>query len=227
MMAPRKSFAGKFISTLAEKARHRQPLDLTIAVMSCSDGRQFQPVTASAGVDFMTARPKARSPRKAATKAKTTQANKTVPKAKTAKKTATTPKTQKKAATKSKGDPSQLIDARIEELGDWRGTTLAQVRDLIRQAVPTVIEEWKWRGVPVWYQDGMICTCETYKAVVKVTFAKGAALSDPKKLFNASLEGNARRAIDIHEGEKLDTVAFKALVHAAVDLNARGKSRKA
>jgi len=115
--------------------------------------------------------------------------------------------------------PSRLIDARIEALGDWRGTMLARVRALIRQAVPDVVEEWKWRGVPVWYRDGMICTGETYKSVVKLTFAKGAALEDPKALFNSSLEGNVRRAIDIHEGESLDEAAFKALVRAAVALN--------
>jgi hypothetical protein len=115
--------------------------------------------------------------------------------------------------------PSQLIDARIAELGDWRGQTLAEVRALIKAAVPEVVEEWKWRGVPTWYCDGMICTGETYKAVVKVTFAKGAALDDPSKLFNSSLEGNVRRAIDFHEGEALDAEAVKALIRAAVALN--------
>ena len=115
--------------------------------------------------------------------------------------------------------PSRLIDARIKELDDWRGRTLAQVRALIRQAVPEVAEEWKWRGVPVWSRDGIICTGETYKTVVKLTFAKGAALADPAKLFNSSLEGNTRRAIDIHEGEDIDAEAFKALVRAAAALN--------
>ena len=115
--------------------------------------------------------------------------------------------------------PSQLIDARIKELDDWRGETLARVRALISQALPKVTEEWKWRGVPCWYQDGLICTGETYKGVVKLTFAKGAALKDPKRLFNASLEGSTRRAIDIHEGEKLDATAFKALIRAAAALN--------
>ncbi len=115
--------------------------------------------------------------------------------------------------------PSRLIDARIKELDDWRGRTLAQVRALIRQAVPEVAEEWKWRGVPVWSHDGIICTGETYKTVVKLTFAKGAALADPAKLFNSSLEGNTRRAIDIHEGEDIDAEAFKALVRAAAALN--------
>lgn len=115
--------------------------------------------------------------------------------------------------------PSALIDARIEELGDWRGDTLARIRALIRQADPDVVEEWKWRGVPVWSDGGMICTGETYKSVVKLTFAKGAALADPSKLFNASLEGNTRRAIDIREGEALDEDAFKALIRAAVALN--------
>jgi hypothetical protein len=115
--------------------------------------------------------------------------------------------------------PSQLIDARIAELGDWRGETLARLRALIHEAVPEVVEEWKWRGVPVWYRDGMICTGETYKAVVKVTFAKGAALKDPTGMFNSSLEGNVRRAIDFHEGEEVDEAAFKALIRAAVALN--------
>jgi hypothetical protein len=121
--------------------------------------------------------------------------------------------------------PSELIDGRIRDLGDWRGERLAEVRALIKEALPGVTEDWKWRGVPVWYQDGMLCTGETYKAVVKVTFAKGAALPDPKGLFNSSLEGNVRRAIDIPEGGKLDPAAFKALVRAAADLNA-SKGRK-
>jgi hypothetical protein len=115
--------------------------------------------------------------------------------------------------------PSQLIDARIKELGDWRAETLARVRSLIKQADPEVVEEWKWRGVPVWEHAGIICTGETYKAVVKMTFAKGAALADPSGLFNASLEGNTRRAIDIHEGDKIDEAALKALIRAAVALN--------
>jgi hypothetical protein len=120
-----------------------------------------------------------------------------------------------------KGDsPSQLIDARIEELGDWRGETLARVRDLIKQADPEVVEEWKWRGVPTWYHDGIVCTGETYKDKVKMTFAKGASLEDPSGLFNSSLEGNTRRAIDIQEGEEIDAKALKALFLAAVDLNA-------
>jgi hypothetical protein len=122
--------------------------------------------------------------------------------------------------------PSQLIDARIEELGDWRGATLAWVRTLIKEADPEVVEEWKWRGVPVWEHDGIICTGETYKAVVKLTFAKGASLDDPARLFNSSLEGNTRRAIDIREGDKLDEKALKALIRAAVELNtARAASR--
>lgn len=115
--------------------------------------------------------------------------------------------------------PSRLIDARIEELGDWRGETLARVRALIKQTVPDVVEEWKWRGVPVWYRAGMICTGETYKNAVKVTFAKGASLADPSGLFNSSLEGNTRRAIDIHETDKVDEKALKALIRAAVALN--------
>jgi len=128
---------------------------------------------------------------------------------------------------KAGGSPSRHIDARIKELGDWRGETLARIRSIIKQAVPDVVEEWKWRGVPVWEHDGIICTGETYKAVVKLTFAKGASLEDPSRLFNASLEGNVRRAIDIHEGEKIDEQALKALVRAAVALNisARGTAR--
>lgn len=125
----------------------------------------------------------------------------------------------KKAATTTGESPSVLIDGRIKELGDWRGERLAHVRALIKQALPEVVEEWKWRGVPVWYQDGMLCTGETYKSVVKLTFAKGASLEDPAKLFNSSLEGNTRRAIDLHEGEELDDAAFKQLVLAAAALN--------
>jgi len=115
--------------------------------------------------------------------------------------------------------PSELIDERIEELSDWRGKTLAQIRKVIKSADPDVVEEWKWRGVPTWYHDGIICTGETYKNVVKMTFAKGAALDDPKHLFNSSLEGNIRRAIDFHEGEKINATALKALIRAAVALN--------
>jgi hypothetical protein len=115
--------------------------------------------------------------------------------------------------------PSQLIDARIKELGDWRGTMLSRLRTLIKEADPEVVEEWKWRGVPTWYHDGIICTGETYKSVVKLTFAKGAALKDPSSLFNSSLDGNVRRAIDIREGEKINEKAFTALVRAAVALN--------
>ena len=115
--------------------------------------------------------------------------------------------------------PSQLKDARIEELGDWRGEMLGRLRALVKEADPEVVEEWKWRGVPVWSHDGIICTGETYKSVVKMTFAKGAALDDPSGLFNSSLEGNTRRAIDFHEGEKIDEEALKALVRAAVALN--------
>jgi hypothetical protein len=115
--------------------------------------------------------------------------------------------------------PSELIDARIKELGDWRGKTLSRLRTLIKEADPEVVEEWKWRGVPVWSHDGSICTGETYKEVVKLTFFKGASLKDPSRLFNSSLEGNTRRAIDIHQGEKIDEEALKALVRAAVALN--------
>ena len=126
----------------------------------------------------------------------------------------------KKVASKQDDSTSRLIDGRIEELDDWRGKTLARIRALIKQAVPDVVEEWKWRGVPVWEHDGMICTGETYKSVVKVTFAKGAALPDPSGLFNSSLDGNVRRAIDFHEGEKIDEAAFKTLIREAVSLNA-------
>ena len=115
--------------------------------------------------------------------------------------------------------PSQLIDARIEELGDWRGETLARIRALVKEADPDVVEEWKWRGVPVWYHDGIVCTGETYKSQVKMTFAKGASLEDPSGLFNSSLEGNVRRAIDFHEDEEIDEEALKALIRAAVALN--------
>jgi hypothetical protein len=117
------------------------------------------------------------------------------------------------------GSPSQLIDARIAELGDWRGEALARVRKIIKQADPDVVETWKWRGIPVWEHDGIICTGETYKNYIKLTFAKGASLDDPSGLFNASLEGNARRAIDIHESDKVDEKALKALIRAAVTLN--------
>src|ERR1700760_730136 len=122
--------------------------------------------------------------------------------------------------------PSQLIDARIKELGDWRGEMLARIRKLIKQADPDAVEEWKWRGVPVWYHDGMICTGETYKNVVKMTFAKGASLKDPAGLFNSSLEGNTRRAIDFHEGDKVDAKALKGLIQAAVSLNTSSSTRR-
>jgi hypothetical protein len=122
--------------------------------------------------------------------------------------------------------PAALIDARIKELGDWRGETLARVRSLIRQADPEVIEEWKWRGVPVWSHGGIICTGETYKNAVKLTFAKGASLEDPSRLFNSSLEGNTRRAIDVHEGDKMDDKALKALIRAAVALNMSVRAKK-
>ena len=121
--------------------------------------------------------------------------------------------------------PSALIDARIKELGDWRGTMLSRLRTLIKEADPEVVEEWKWRGVPVWSHDGLICTGETYKNVVKMTFAKGAALQDPSRLFNSSLDGNTRRAIDFREGEKINEAALKTLIRAAVTLNkAKAKS---
>jgi len=125
----------------------------------------------------------------------------------------------KKSGSQKSQSPSQLIDARIKELGDWRGEALRRLRSLVKEADPEVVEEWKWRGVPVWEHDGIICTGETYKSVVKMTFAKGAALQDPSGLFNSSLEGNTRRAIDFHEGEKIDEEALKTLVRAAVTLN--------
>ena len=137
-------------------------------------------------------------------------------------KKATTTMTKRTSGSKEAkgGDaPSQLIDGRIKELGDWRGEMLARVRMLIKQADPEVVEEWKWRGVPVWEHAGIICTGETYKSVVKLTFAKGASLKDPSRLFNSSLEGNTRRAIDIHEGDEIDEVAFKTLIRAAAALN--------
>ncbi|TQF43546.1 hypothetical protein UNPF46_02835 [Bradyrhizobium sp. UNPF46] len=134
----------------------------------------------------------------------------------------------KKSAAKATdgASPSRMIDGRIKELGDWRGEMLARVRGLIKQAVPDVVEEWKWRGVPVWEHDGIICTGETYKEVVKLTFAKGAALDDPAGLFNSSLDGNVRRAIDIREGEKVNEKALKALIRAAVELNASKVKKK-
>ena len=146
----------------------------------------------------------------------------------TVKKATTTMKKTKSGSKEGKGGDSlsQLIDARIKELSDWRGETLARVRIIIKQADPEVVEEWKWRGVPVWSHAGMICTGETYKNVVKVTFAKGASLDDPSGLFNSSLEGNTRRAIDFHEGEKIDEKAFKALIRAAVALNTSSAAQR-
>jgi hypothetical protein len=125
----------------------------------------------------------------------------------------------KKSETQKSKSPSQLIDARIKELGDWWGKLLGRLRALVKAADPEVVEEWKWRGVPVWSHDGLICTGETYKNIVKMTFAKGAALKDPSRLFNASLEGNTRRAVDFHEGDKIDENALKTLIRAALDLN--------
>jgi hypothetical protein len=139
-----------------------------------------------------------------------------------------TMKNEKSGSKKANGSdtPSRLIDARIEELGDWRGETLARIRALIKQAVPGVVEEWKWRGVPVWYHAGMICTGETYKNAVKMTFAKGASLEDPSGLFNSSLEGNTRRAVDFHEDDKIDEKALKALIRTAVALNTSKANKK-
>jgi hypothetical protein len=127
---------------------------------------------------------------------------------------------------KAGDSPSRQIDARIKELGDWRGETLARIRSIIKQAAPDVVEEWKWRGVPVWEHDGIICTGETYKAVVKMTFARGASLDDPSGLFNSSLEGNVRRAIDIHEGDKINERALKALIRAAAELNMSARAAR-
>ena len=131
----------------------------------------------------------------------------------------------KKSGSQESKSPSRMIDARIKELGDWRGKMLGRLRTLVKEADPDVIEEWKWRGVPVWSHDGLICTGETYKSVVKMTFAKGAALKDPARLFNSSLEGNTRRAIDFHEGETINEEALKTLIRAAVTLN-KSKARK-
>jgi hypothetical protein len=142
-------------------------------------------------------------------------------------KTATTPGKKKSESKEGRGDsPSQLIDARIKDLSDWRGEMLARIRTLIKQADPEVVEEWKWRGVPVWSHAGMICTGETYKNVVKMTFAKGASLEDPSGLFNSSLAGNIRRAIDFHEGDKIDEKALKALIRAAVALNTSSAAQR-
>ena len=131
----------------------------------------------------------------------------------------------KKSGSSGGQSASKLIDQRIAELGDWRGETLSRMRKLIKEADPEVVEEWKWMGTPVWSHDGIICTGESYKSIVKLTFAKGASLKDPAKLFNSSLDGNVRRAIDIHEGEKVDASAFKALIRAAIALNTSGAKR--
>jgi hypothetical protein len=140
------------------------------------------------------------------------------------KKNATMKKRKSSAKDEKPRSASRLIDARIKELGDWRGKTLARIRSLIKQADPEVVEEWKWRGVPVWSHAGIICTGETYKSVVKMTFAKGASLDDPSRLFNSSLEGNTRRAIDLREGDKIDERALKALIRAALTLNTSGRT---
>lgn len=153
---------------------------------------------------------------KAKKSSKTSRMSVSKPARRTAKRSATSP---------SSGSASQLISRRIAELDDWRGETLGRIRALIRQADPGIVEEWKWRGTPVWSHDGIVCTGETYKSVVKMTFAKGASLPDPHHLFNSSLEGNTRRAIDIHEGEKINAPALKALVRAAVALNVAGKKK--
>jgi len=133
----------------------------------------------------------------------------------------------KKSGSTEDQSASELIDKKIVELGDWRGETLSRMRELIKEADPEVVEEWKWMGTPVWSHDGIICTGESYKSVVKLTFLKGASLKDPAKLFNSSLDGNARRAIDIHEGEEIDAAAFKTLIRAAIELNTSGAKAKA
>jgi hypothetical protein len=133
--------------------------------------------------------------------------------------------TMKKTDIDQSKSPSQLITGRIAELGDWRGETLAQIRKLIKEADPEITEEWKWRGVPVWSDGGIVCTGESYKTHVKLTFLKGASIEDPEGIFNASLDGNARRAIDLHEGEKINEPAFKAIIRAAVELNSKGKKK--
>ena len=142
------------------------------------------------------------------------------------KKAATSVKKSGASQTKPGDSPSGMIDARIKELGDWRGATLARIRSIIKQAIPDVLEEWKWRGVPVWEHDGIICTGETYKAVVKMTFARGAALDDPTDLFNSSLEGNTRRAIDFHQDDKIDEKALKALIREAAALNVSARAAR-
>ena len=173
---------------------------------------------------------KKKAVKRAALGGKTTAEKKAAPKSVGAKRAARTAGVKKPASTKpaasSGKTPAQLIDSRIQELGDWRGTTLSRLRALIKEVAPEVIEEWKWRGVPVWYQDGMICTGETYKSVVKMTFAKGAALDDPAGLWNSSLDGNVRRAIDFHEGEAINEEALKTLIRAAVAANQdKGKKK--
>jgi hypothetical protein len=142
------------------------------------------------------------------------------------KKTATGANKSGSKEAKAGDSPSRMIDARIKELGDWRGETLARIRSIIKQAVPDVVEEWKWRGVPVWEHDGIICTGETYKAVVKMTFTRGAALDDPTDLFNSSLEGNTRRAIDFYQGDKIDEKALKALIREAAALNSSARAAR-
>jgi hypothetical protein len=142
------------------------------------------------------------------------------------KKTATGANKSGSKEAKAGDSPSRMIDARIKELGDWRGETLARIRSIIKQAVPDVVEEWKWRGVPVWEHDGIICTGETYKAVVKMTFTRGAALNDPTDLFNSSLEGNTRRAIDFYQGDKIDEKALKALIREAAALNSSARAAR-
>lgn len=162
--------------------------------------------------------------KKTATQKRTATQKKTAAKKATVTRSTAQKTVARKAVGKKSASPSQLIDARIAELGDWRGATLSRLRALIKEVAPEVIEEWKWRGVPVWYQDGMICTGETYKSVVKMTFAKGAALDDPAGLWNSSLDGNVRRAIDFHEGEVINEEALKALIRSAISANqSKGK----
>jgi hypothetical protein len=163
--------------------------------------------------------------KKAAKRVPAKKAAKRVPAKKAAKRVPAKKAAKREDSTKGSEDASKLIDGRIKQLDDWRGETLSRIRTLIQQTDPDVVEEWKWRGVPVWSHDGMICTGETYKNVVKFTFAKGASLSDPTGLFNSSLEGNVRRAIDIQEGEKVNEKAFSSLVRAAIALNTSSRRR--
>jgi hypothetical protein len=169
--------------------------------------------------------PAKKAAKKAAKKVPAKKATKRVPAKKAAKRIPAKKAAKKASAAQQGGNASQLIDSRISELGDWRGEMLSRIRSLIKKVDPEAVEEWKWRGTPVWSHDGIICTGETYKSVVKLTFAKGASLSDPAGLFNSSLDGNVRRAIDIREGEQINQKALGALLQAAIDLNISSRRR--